>query len=91
MSDDEGLFADARGGGFPTAAPSEFVEFGFEEDASKKLTGRRKKLQRKVKPGSFGEAGRPPRLPACLPAACCCCCCCCCLPLRAAACHLSAD
>lgn len=55
MSDDEGLFADGGGGGFPTAGAQEFVDFGFEEDASKKMTGRRKKLQRKVKPGSFGE------------------------------------
>ena len=30
------------------------AEFGWE-DAPKKLTGRRKKLQKKVKPGSFGK------------------------------------
>lgn len=28
---------------------------GLQEGGNKKLTGRRKKLQRKVKPGSFGE------------------------------------
>lgn len=57
MSDDEGgLFAAPAKGGFPAAgAPSDFVEFGWEDDKNKKLTGRRKKLQRKVKPGSFGE------------------------------------
>ena len=56
MSDDEGLFADAGGAaGFPTAGPRDCVEFGWEDDKNKKMTGRRKKLQRKVKPGSFGE------------------------------------
>ncbi len=31
MSDDEGLFAAPRGGAFPSAAPSEFVDFGWQD------------------------------------------------------------
>lgn len=31
MSDDEGLFAAPRAGSFPSAAPSEFVEFGWAD------------------------------------------------------------
>lgn len=31
MSDDEGLFTAPRGGAFPTAAPSEFVDFGWQD------------------------------------------------------------
>lgn len=54
MSDDEDLLADAGGGEFPSA---DVVEFGFDEE-NKKLTGRRKKLQKKAKPGSFGERRR---------------------------------
>ena len=57
MSDDEGLFADAKGGAFPSASPGDFVDFGWADDTNKKMTGRRKKHQKKVKPGSFGEEG----------------------------------
>ncbi|PRW33125.1 DEAD-box ATP-dependent RNA helicase 29 isoform X1 isoform B [Chlorella sorokiniana] len=58
MSDDEGLFAAPRGGAFPSAAPSDFVDFGWQDEGgNKKLTGRRKKLQKKVKPGSFDTLG----------------------------------
>ena len=46
-------------GGFPKVSPAdlgaEFVDFGWTDDVDKKKTGRRKKLQRKIKPGSFGE------------------------------------
>ena len=31
MSDDEGLFTAPWGGAFPTAAPSEFVDFGWQD------------------------------------------------------------
>ena len=55
MSDDEGLFAAAAKGGFPAASASDFVEFGWTDEKDRKMSGRRKKLQRKVKPGSFGE------------------------------------
>lgn len=61
MLDEKDLFADAGPGGFPTSKPLDFVDFGWaddDEDKNKKLTGRRKKLQRKVKPGSFGERRR---------------------------------
>lgn len=54
MSKDKGgLFSAPAKGGFPSVAPSDTVEFGWEDDKNKKLTGRRKKLQKKIKPGSF--------------------------------------
>lgn len=57
MSKDKGgLFSAPAKGGFPSVAPSDTVEFGWEDDKNKKLTGRRKKLQKKIKPGSFGES-----------------------------------
>jgi hypothetical protein len=58
MSDDE---APVDGGlpssGFPTAAAGDTVDFGWADDdnKNKKLSGRRKKLQKKIRPGSFGE------------------------------------
>ena len=51
-------------GGFPStktsaaAASSGVVEFGWDEEKSAKLTGRRKKQQKKIKPGSFGARRR---------------------------------
>lgn len=78
---DEELFADVPGHGLAKGNPADFVDFGWADDEDKKLTGRRKKLQRKAKPGSFGErqragladSGRPgmsnqtiTALPACL-------------------------
>ncbi|PSC71287.1 DEAD-box ATP-dependent RNA helicase 29 [Micractinium conductrix] len=48
-------------GGFPKVSPAdlgaEFVDFGWTDDVDKKKTGRRKKLQRKIKPGSFDTMG----------------------------------
>lgn len=54
--DEDGLFAAPAKGGFPSVAPTDTVEFGWQDDTNKKLSGRRKKLQRKAKPGSFGES-----------------------------------
>ena len=57
------LAAHSRGG-FPSTTPSAaaassgVVEFGWGEDKNAKLSGRRKKLQKKIKPGSFGAGGR---------------------------------
>ncbi|KAL4420282.1 hypothetical protein ABPG77_005622 [Micractinium sp. CCAP 211/92] len=58
MSNDEDrLFEAPAKGGFPSVAPIDTVEFGWEDDQNKKLTGRRKKLQKKIKPGSFDTLG----------------------------------
>lgn len=44
----------AKGEAFPSTDAT--VEFGWDDD--RKVSGRRKKAQRKAKPGSFGEQGR---------------------------------
>ncbi|KAL4439981.1 hypothetical protein ABPG75_002982 [Micractinium tetrahymenae] len=56
LDDGGGLFSAPAKGGFPSAG-LETVEFGWEDDKNKKLSGRRKKLQKKVKPGSFETLG----------------------------------